>query len=153
MSFILGLDCIASESLFFIHVMDGMGEPWALQFKVTLKPATTVWFFGSSTVSGAWKADTDNPRWQWKMCWENIIKNWEPVKNIFGNWGWHIKQEKGSSTNKKRGLSRFRHLGIALSFLHLQSILHMLLHFLLSMLLGRYLRVLLLKAGFHWRRS
>ena len=62
MYFILGLDCIASGSLFFIHVMDGMGEPLAVQFKVRLKPATTVWFFGSSTVSGARKADTDNPR-------------------------------------------------------------------------------------------
>ena len=36
MCFILGLDCIASGSLFFIHEMDGMGEPLAVKFKVTI---------------------------------------------------------------------------------------------------------------------
>ena len=36
MYFILGLDCIASGSLFFIHEMDGMGEPLAVKFKVTI---------------------------------------------------------------------------------------------------------------------
>ena len=77
------------------------------------------------------------------------IKKLRARKNSFENWGEHIKQEKwvsnGNSTNKKRAL--------ASRFLHLQSILHMLLHFLLSMLLGRYLRVLLLKAGFHSEES
>ena len=87
------------------------------------------------------------------------------VKNVLGEhnkklrarkkyfWKLRVAHKTGKGKLKKRGLSRFRHLGIALSFLHLQSILHMILHFLLSMLLGRYLRVLLLKAGFHWRRS
>ena len=50
MTFALGLDCTAYESLFLIHVMVGLGRPVAVQFKVTLEPMTALLFTGSSTI-------------------------------------------------------------------------------------------------------
>ena len=84
MTFVLGLDCKASVPLFFLHVMNGIGWPLAVQFKVTSIPATTVWFFGLSTVSSTRKAETDNPRWQRKMCWEKK-QNLRTRKNVLEN--------------------------------------------------------------------
>ena len=62
MTFILRSDCAVSEALFLIHVMDGMGWPFAVQLKVTSKPATTVWFLGSVTVSGFRKAEKSDAK-------------------------------------------------------------------------------------------